>query len=254
MASLRESVLAQELSAVDMAASIGVSAVPELSALATHEDDEVRRIAVLCLAELESSSAAEALAKAVEDENPTVSRHAVAALIDIEKQVGFPFVLGLLANADDPVARKQIYLSLGRIARNQSDVGELQSRCSSEPLARTECFAALARLGQTAAKEEFQKGLEDTNLDIIRTHLDLSDYVGGTWQLPVLAGLLADERPAVSAGDVPEGSANYLRVCDIAAFAIAEIAKTRFSFDPDEVEQFSPEQREELRQYASRQR
>jgi hypothetical protein len=250
MSQLNEAILNMDLSATEIASSMGAIALPELEAFLTHEDNAVRTIAVLAIGGLSFPKAYELLFKALLDSDTTVANTA-AQQIDLHKDnIATEVLLGSLERMNEPNALKQIILLLGtRLELSQAEL--ITPYCSQEhdKIVSIACTAALAKIGAQFYREQFAQHLFSVDGVELKVAFGLVNYIHQPWLFPHLRSLLTNKNEIQSLGDLPSGYPRVLRVCDKAVASIASISGTTFSFPTDLHANFSENQLEEVERF-----
>ncbi|MBL4764880.1 MAG: HEAT repeat domain-containing protein [Colwellia sp.] len=243
MSQLNEAILNMDLSASDIASSMGVRALPELKALLNNEDNAVRTVTVLAIGSLSFPEAYKLLFKALQDKDTTVANTA-AQQIDMHKDnISTEVILGSLEGMNEPNALKQMILLLGtRLELSQAEL--ITSYCSPEQdkAVSIGCTAASAKVGVQLYQEQFAKHLLSVEGIELKTAFTLVNYINQPWLLPHLRLLLNNKNEIQSLGDLPLGYPKVLRVCDKAVDSIVRISGVNFSFSTDVHANFSENQ------------
>ena len=134
----------------------------------------------------------------------------------------------------EPRIRGALALLYGKLG---GPAKHLRERYKGEP----EFLAALARLGDEAARSEFGR----------RPSHEHFEYVRGPWLLPYLLPLLDDETRVVQGAHVVTGNEcreiGGKRMCDLAVEEAA--AAHAFSFEVPQLEHYTPAQIDEVRRF-----
>ncbi|HEY7725130.1 MAG TPA: HEAT repeat domain-containing protein [Anaeromyxobacteraceae bacterium] len=236
--------------AVQLAArGAGGAAVPALVPLLQDPDDEVRQLAVHCLAETGDPRAADGIAQALLDPEPEVALAAARALHRLATPPLAPGLLDALGRARDPLVRREIALVLGRVAGPDA-AGALRDRLGREqaPEAAEGLLVALARLGDQEAQRAFEQRLLAARGLERRTWLEHAEYVARPWLVRPLEKLLGDTTPVLRVGvDARPDLIEALRVCDLALILIAALSGARFSFPVTRAKNYSAAEIDEAR-------
>ncbi|MGE5090891.1 MAG: HEAT repeat domain-containing protein [Bacillota bacterium] len=248
MSDLVQQVRAKDPSATLLAAELGPAAAPTLVPLTRDADEEVREIALLCLAETGGAGAVRAMLARLNDSAPMVRS---AALKGLEQQAGsgdVPALLHGVEATDDAGARRYLALITGRLG-SASDLPTLQRVCSrfTDDESAEGCLTALAQLGDPAARAEFARRLTAARDRELARFLEYAERIKAPWLVPALAPLLSNLTPVRWIGvDGLPGPEN-LRAADIAVNLIAAITGKQFSFPLSPRVNYTPEQLEEVR-------
>ncbi len=205
---LAEAVRRKDYTAQLAARQAGGAAVVLLAPLITDPDEEVRQLAVYCLAETRDARAGEPLGKAVLDGDSQVAMAAARALHHVGGPRLVPELLIALPRAGEPMVRRELALVLGRFA-GPDKIPELSAILAREVTgeARQGLVAALARMGDADSRDKFARELIENDGMARKPWLELAEYIGQPWLLRPLADLLDDETPVVRVGvERPPGS------------------------------------------------
>jgi hypothetical protein len=241
-------VRAKDPAATLLAREIGAPAAAELIPLTKDADEEVREIALLCLAETGGIRAVRAMLARLNDGGPMVRG---AALRGLERQAAaadVPALLHALEATDDAGSRRYLALLIGRLGSG-ADVGGMQRICGAYQDAETDegCVTAQAQLGDGPMRAEFNRRLSSTKDRTLGRYLEYAERISAPWLLPALASLLADLTPVRWIGVDGMPGPHNLRAADIAVNLIAQITGRHFSFPLGPRVNYSPEQLEEVR-------
>jgi HEAT repeat protein len=246
-----EGVLAKDYAVQLAARGAGGAAVAALVPLLANEDDEVRQLAVHCLAETGHPRAADALASAVMDAEPEVAMAAARALHRLATPALAPGLLHAMGRSSEPIVRRELALVVGRVAGPDA-VPVLRDRLGREqaPEAAEGLLVALARLGDAQARRSFEERLLASRGLERKTWLDHAEYIGQPWLVRPLEKLLADTTPVLRVGvDARPDLIEALRVCDLALILIAALSGARLSFAVTRAKNYSAAEIEEVRRF-----
>jgi hypothetical protein len=193
--------------------------------------------------------------------DPAFTVRAQAAQALLEGHTASPVLSAPLTNAlkeaKDPEVRTMLARALGeRPDTSIPALAELETQ-QTDPNARAQVIAALAKLGSLPHIEAFQRALLAARGDARAHQLGLADYIHASWLLPALATLLDDEEPLIEldpchAEPRPDGP-RMLRTCDWAARLISDITNEVPDFaEPTGWAQLTPQQRGTMREIAVR--
>jgi HEAT repeat protein len=252
MDDLLSRVRAKDYTAPKVAKAAGEPAVAGLVSLLRDPDDEVRQIAVYCLDEIGGAEAAAALVSMLDDPDAVIGASAARALHHHPDPRIYRALLRVF-DRPDPAILREIPLI---IARMEPPVGtrELAARNAVEavPEAKEGLVAALAKLGDPKAREDFAQRLRASSGPDRKRLLDLAELIHQPWLLKPLAAVLDDPSPMVRIGiDGRPELPDTLRACDIALVLIAEIAEARFTFPVNRATNYTPEQLAEVKAYVA---
>ena len=231
MSDLIAQVRAHDPSATLLAAEMGPSAAESLIPLTRDSNEEVREIALLCLAETGGSGAVRAALARLNDPAPMVRGAALRGLERLVRPADVPALLHALEATDDAGARRYVALLIGRIGAPR-DIPALQAACGKRADTDTQegCVAALAQLGDPPMREEFLRRLTTSRDRALARMLEYAEAIRAAWLLPALGQLLDDRTEIRWIGVDGLPGPKSLRVADIALNLIAEISGHRFSF------------------------
>ena len=250
MSDLIQKVMAKDPTATLEARQIGPPAAETLVGLTGNEDDVVRELALRCLIESGGNGLARVFAKFLTDESGSVRGAALAGVNKyIDPSVSPQLFSAYDNSADLPEMREQIALLIGRI--DSADQNELRARFKSEndQLARDGVMAALAKLGDDRARNDFVDALRNVKGDRLKRFLNYVDYIDQEWAAKALGPVLLDKTPLIRIGidGIPDLGPGNLRACDIAVNLIAKILKKTYSFPVDMKTQYTDKQLQEVR-------
>jgi hypothetical protein len=183
---------------VDVLASLGKPAVPQLIDELESDDTLVRRQAAQALGEIKDHRAVESLIGLLDDKDPLIRRHAVKALGKIEDIRAVTPLIGVLQDkSEQPHVKMTAAEALGRIGEERSveclitalhdphwmvrssvakALGKIQDLRALEPLVlalqdedpsvRGHVVDALGELGDPRATEPLRSALHDTDKDV----------------------------------------------------------------------------------------
>lgn len=246
--------------AIVLAARAGADARPAVLGALRSPSTLTRHLAVACLRALADPRDLPVHVALLSDPALTVRLQAAQALL--EGHAAVPVLGNMLTNAlkeaKDPEVRTLLARALGeRADTSVPALAELETQ-QTDPTARAQVIAALAKLGSPPHIDAFRRALASARGDARSHWLSLAEYVHASWLLPELAKLLDDEEKLVDLANChveepPEERVSWLRTCDYAARLIAEITNDV----PDFAEQtrwvgLTPEQRGTMREIAVR--
>jgi hypothetical protein len=248
MSDLVQQVRAKDPSATLLAADLGPAAAGTLVPLTRDADDDVREIALLCLAETGGAGAVRAMLARLNDSAPMVRSAALRGLERQAKAADVPALLHGVEATDDAGARRYLALVIGRLG-SAADLPTLQRVCGRFTDGETGegCLTALAQLGDPASRTEFARRMDAARDRELARFLEYAERIGAPWIVPALARLLTNLTPVRWIGvDGLPGPEN-LRAADIAVNLIAAITGKQFSFPLSQRVNYSPEQLAEVR-------
>ncbi|HEX7838530.1 MAG TPA: hypothetical protein VF469_13740 [Kofleriaceae bacterium] len=192
--------------------------------LASDADPEVRELCLRCLA-ASAGASPEPLLHGLTDAAARVRLAALRGVVLRSMTIPGARLLGAFDASPDAFARTELALALGKHA--DVDVAEIASRESRErdPEAHQALLVALARRGDPEARKRFAASIPDARGLARQKHLEACRYLGEPWVLKPMASLLDDPSPVSRVGnDAEPAKAVFIRVCDLAAAIVAEIA------------------------------
>lgn len=229
---LAQQVRAKDPSATLLAAELGPAAAPALVPLTRDADEDVREIALLCLAETGGAGAVRAMLARLNDSAPMVRSAALKGLEHQARSGDVPALLHGVEATDDAGARRYLALITGRLG-SAADLPTLQRVCGrfTDDESVEGCLTALAQLGDPAARTEFARRLTTARDRELARFLEYAERIRAPWLVPALVPLLSNLTPVRWIGvDGLPGPEN-LRAADIAVNLIAAITGRHFSFE-----------------------
>lgn len=217
----------------------GTNAVPYLLPYLKDPDNSTREKMAVVLGEIPDARAVLPLASMLQDNDSNVRRRAINALHKINRahQIEGQQTIGSLLSSLIDYGRKadedsfKAVLILGQLAGKESIPEVKRLRDEAASLAhngggpavvaeRTEnaCLKALAKLGDSQARNEVARLLESSDPTVRVRGIDVVQYVGKD-MADALVPLLRDERDALDVSPSMQGN-YFLRVCDVAADAL----------------------------------
>ncbi|GGL31877.1 HEAT repeat domain-containing protein [Nocardia jinanensis] len=130
-------------------ARAGGDGVAKVAAGLSSENADIRRRAVLALAEISSDAASSALAEALEDPDPAVRRHAALAVGGRGEPAAVPILVGMVVAGTNDVEAAEV---LGNLALDPVLADRVMNALAAELTARTADFAVRIRLAQAFAE------------------------------------------------------------------------------------------------------
>jgi hypothetical protein len=240
------------------------SAIPAVRELALRSDPRARRAALIVLVQRKAPGCEDVYERALREGDADL---AFRALEGFETRLE-PWQQAALLAAYD--ARPEGHVR-GAIARtigtldDRADYWEFKKRADAErdEEAKEGVLFALARMGDGAARTEVvrrvQAAKEIRKLDFFDRHLP---YLKGRWLLNALLPFMDDEEVVFDgrslyhggAGEaIPEMFCRTERACDRAVCWAAEISGQSFSFPVERMVNYTPAQRDEVREFLRRQ-
>jgi HEAT repeat protein len=245
---------ARDDQAVEIARQGGPSMVPKLEPFLRNKDQEIRLLAVECLAAAGGTEAARLLIRTLSDSNEQVRANAVNALHTI-LPVGLEDALIAAwdsSNTRDGYVRQQIPMVLGRM-KAQRRIGDLKRRLAADPRqdVRDGMVAGLAKLGDPDGRQMFGDMLRDARGKRTADVIEYVKYEDEPWVVPLLVPPLQRREIAIDLSSHRRQVKR--RECDLAADEVMRISKARFSFAIDAAAQYSDAQINEVLRYAQAQ-
>lgn len=251
---LTQAILQKEPFAIDMAASMGKSALPELTQLAHHQQVSVRMDAIRALAKLDISISYDLIFKGLDDSDPNVIQASLSIIETIIPPLSSQILLGLLNKLTLPSAKVRVILMLGNTLSANEAIA-LEKYCTIEHGENVALHAivALAKAGIENRRQQFAAYLLSikNNARLFRLLFSFIDYIDQAWLLPSLRQLLTNKMPiqtlSANLPDIP----STIRVCDNAVLCIASILQQEMSFSVTKFENFTDKQLNEVNKIAS---
>lgn len=255
IATLKEQILAHNVSISTFAKQIGPAANEVLAELSKHKDDKVRLIVMYCLRETGGDSALETLMDGLQDTNSQVRAAAVAGLFrNANASLASP-LLKRISKIEDGYIRQQVALLIGKLGNPKNNMSPLISHCryENDAVAKEGCIAALAKFGDEDAKKEFMLQLKRSHRRDRARYLEYCEYIHEIWLLEGLSEVLDDPDPMIRIGvdglpDYPE----YLRANDIAVNLIASLTEHKFTFDIAKNKNYNALEIDEVKRFLSK--
>jgi hypothetical protein len=209
------------LGAIEDGATFDVAAVIPL---ARDGDAEVRELAVRALS-ASADPAPQPLLRGLEDAVASVRLAALRGVMRHAAAIPGASLLRAFDASVDAFARAAIARLLGVHADVAiAAIAEREAR-ERDPEAREALLVALAKRGDPEARERFAALLPGGRGLARRRHLDACRHLGEPWILKPMACFLDDPATVLRVGnDAEPAQAVFVRVCDVAAAIVAEIA------------------------------
>lgn len=232
---------------------VGPDSVPALLPLLSDPDPQVRELTVHCLDLAGGPEAAQGLLKALNDRIETVGAAAVRGLAKHYTAEQIPAIRVQLGSNPNEYVREQLALLLGK-TEDSSNLPFLSARrpVEKDEHARHAMALAMARLGDTASKDELRARLlqNESVPERVAALRDLP-YVNDRSLLAEALPLLDDERPGLNVG--PSHGPYFIRVCDVVVLVMGEMLGRVISFDLGR-RRFTPEELAQARHVLSQMR
>jgi hypothetical protein len=229
MRQLTEAVLNMDLSAIDIAASMQVNAIPELAELLNNEDAAIRTVTVSAIGAIAHPQAHKLLFQALEDDDLNVAGTAIQKIQHQREAIPVEQLVTVLDKIKEPNVLKQLILLLGtRLDTSQVEV--LVPFCQKEQdhMVVVACTAAIAKIGIQSYRDNFSQYLLSSQDTQLNTIFSLVGYIDQQWLIAYLQRLLLNKTVIQSLGDAPEPFPKFLRVCDKAVVYIAKLSGVSF--------------------------
>jgi hypothetical protein len=248
---LRQLIANKDFSAVDVARGAGPAAVTDVEPYLANADPAVRVLAVDCLAAAGGPAATDLLIRAFADGNEQVRINAINAL-RASPPKGRESALLNAWEADktrDGFVRQQIPMILGSLSA-RTTTAELRRFLGLEQRqdVRDGMIAGLAKLGDALARNELGQLLRDARGKRTAELMDYVAYLDDRWVLPLLVPVLQRRELAIDLST--HRNTIRRRECDLAVDAVLKISKAQFTFQLDELAQYTDEQIAEALRYA----
>jgi HEAT repeat protein len=252
--SLNRMITAKDSESVEFSRQSGPPVVPHVEPYLKNPDQEIRLLAVDCLAAAGGPEAVKLLIRSLSDTNEQIRANAVNAL-HINLPMGQEDALIGAWDASrtrDGYVRQQIPMVLGRM-QARSKIADLKRRLAGEPRLdiRDGMVAGLAKLGDSEARQMLAGMLRDARGKRTADVIDYVKYEDEPWVIPMLGPPLQRREIAVDLSSHRREVKR--RECDLAADEVIRISKARFSFAIDAAAQYSDAQINEVLQYAQAQ-
>jgi HEAT repeat protein len=237
--------------ALDVARQQGPSVASSLQTFLHDHDPVVRLLAVNCLNAVGGPAVPKLLLQALRDSNEQVRINAINGLHE-HLPVGDERTLLSIWDADhspDGFVRQQIPMILGRM-QAKDEIPELHRRLTSEPRQdiKDGLISGLAKMGDNPARAEFGKLLDAARGKRTAELIEYVKYLDNPWVIPYLAPVLARKDLAIDLST--HRKSLQRRECDLAVDQVLRISKAQFSFQMNELAQYSDGQIAEAKRYA----
>lgn len=228
-----------------------VAAAKELAKLAQDPDEEVREIALYCLASIAGEVAQQSFLGALTDSSQQIQDCGANFLLSHHHPKMLPPLMQQLAGNPSDYVRVQVALVIGKIG-DPGVVAELEQRLEHEADAAVEesIGLALARLGQPEQLEQALAPLQSQEMEPRLQALRSFEYIGRPELSHLLGPALADTRDAVNVA--PAGHGQYIRVCDVTINTLAVVHGDPFLFEIDRMRRYEADEMEAARALVSR--
>lgn len=240
--------------AVELARASGPAVVAEIEPYLRNPDPAVRVLAVDCLDAAGGANVPDLLIRALADANEQVRINAINAL-HAHPPKGQETTLLQAFDADrtrDGFVRQQIPMILGRMAA-LSTIPDLRRRLGVERRQdiKDGLIAGLAKMADQPARAEFGEMLREARGERTAELMEYVRYLDEPWVIPLLVPVL--QRRDIAIDLSTHRKTLRRRECDLAVDEVLRISKARFSFELDEIAQYTDAQIEEVLRYAQAQ-
>jgi hypothetical protein len=240
--------------AVELARQAGPQATKDIEPYLRSPDPAIRVLAVDCLGASGGPDAPALLIRALGDANEQVRINAVNALHEHPPK-GQEAALLAVWDADrtrDGYVRQQIPMILGRISA-RSTIPELHRRIDVEPRqdVKDGLITGLAKMADAPARAEFGEMLRDARGKRTAELMEYVRYLDEPWVIPLLVPVLGRRDIAVDLST--HRTSLRRRECDLAVDEVLRISKAKFSFQLNEIAQYTDAQIAEVVRYAQAQ-
>jgi hypothetical protein len=151
-------------------------------------------------------------------------------------------LLGRLGRKESIALLKEQMAEAEEIERKADD---MDHRNALAPKVRLACLKALVRLRDEKAMQDVRSLLQSNRVEDRARGIECISFANDRTLILDLVPLLDDKRDAVNIA--PTGASYYLRICDLAVDAVAEIGEVRTSFTVQRGARYSDEQIAEVR-------
>ena len=194
------------------------------------------------------------LIRALADSNEQVRINAINAL-HAHPPKGRETTLLEAFDADrtrDGFVRQQIPMILGRMAA-LSTIPDLRRRLGVERRQdiKDGLIAGLAKMADQPARAEFGEMLREARGERTAELMEYVRYLDEPWVIPLLVPVL--QRRDIAVDLSTHRKTLRRRECDLAVDEVLRLSKARFSFELDEIAQYTDAQIEEVLRYAQAQ-
>lgn len=249
---LEDKVLGKDWDALDI---IDTAAQPEqalelLTDLSTHDDPEVREVALNCVAMIADPRVPGILVTGLGDADEDIRLFALQALqTDCDESVAAVLIENL--GSEHAEIRGGVALLLGQINHAEA-VESLQARLKAEEdvSVTRHIKLALARLGVAEMKDEFASGLDVSDSKVRLTAIDDLRYIGDKDLAVRLLPALDDFGQAHLVSPKSEPEPEFARVCDAAVNVVVDLYRDNpFEFEVSEMKVYSDEELAQVRSF-----
>jgi len=239
---------------IQISRQTGPPIVPQIEPYLHNADHTIRLLAVNSIAAAGGPRAPQLLIQALGDSNEQVRNNAVNALhehLPVGQAAALVAAWDINATRDGYV-RQQIPMVLGRMpAEARADMLRPRLAADQRREVKDGVVAGMAKLGDPPARAAFGEMLRDARGTRTAELMELVEYEGEPWVIPLLVPVL--ERRDIAYRSTTHVAQYERRECDLAADEVLRISKARFSFDVNTMAQYSDQQIEEVLRYAQAQ-
>ena len=238
--------------AVEVARKAGPPIVPTVAPYLQNKDAVIRLLAVDCIGAAGGPGAPPLLVKMLADVSEQVRINSINALHE-HPPVGQAQTLIAVWDADhkpDGFVRQQIPMILGRMHARET-IPDLHHRLAAETRQdiKDGLIAGLAKMGDAPARAEFRKMLHDARGKRTAELMEYVRYLDEQWVIPLLIPVLGRRGIAVTLST--HRHTLERRECDLAVDEVLRISKAKFSFELDDIAQYTDAQIAEVLRYAT---
>ena len=218
--------------ATEEARRMGAASLPILQKYATHENYQIRQIALTCAAVLDPAQTANMLALALIDPNINVRATAANALAEkaYPPQLVTGAVLEQMVSSPDEAVREKLALAAGFLP-GERVVEVLRKLAAETSQLATNARLALVKLGDAESRAQLLNQLTSTQAKERYEVLESFQYVNDRALAAVTKRFLRDTDRALMIGS--KRAPRYRRVCDQAVDTIIFLLHLTVNFPHD---------------------
>ena len=254
MSPLTKAILERDVLANELARSMGINAITELSSLMHEANSTTRAFIVNATQYIELAISHELVFKALDDEDINVVHTAVTVIEQQQASVSTDLLIGLLEKLETPDTKNRIILLLGQRLK-LDEATNLEKYCTvNQPQSvALHSMAALAKIGVEQRRKQFVTYLLSikSNATAFNEMVTFTEYINQAWLVPSLKLLLNNKEEVQFLSPQLLGCPSAIRICDKAVQLIAILLKTKFSFNTVRHVNFTDEQLAEVNLIAS---
>ena len=218
--------------ATEEARRLGNASVPILQKYATHENYQIRQIALACAAPLDASQTANMLAMALIDANINVRVTAANALAEkaYPPELIAGAVLEQMMSSPDEVVREKLALAAGYLP-GEKTIELLRKLALDTTQLAINARLALTKLGDPESRTQFLNQLTSPVAKERYEALEYLQYINDRTFVAAIKKFLRDREQALMIGT--KRNPRYRRVCDQAVDTIVFLLKLAVNFPHD---------------------